>query len=46
MTSLISFTPERTALKARNWAPVVEAMIMAKVVLPDPGGPHKIIEGR
>ena len=44
-TSLISFTPERTALKAMNWAPVVDVMAMARVVFPEPGGPHKIIEG-
>ena len=44
-TSLTSFTPEVTALNATNRLSVDSATRRASVVLPDPGGPQKIIEG-
>src|SRR6185503_10299142 len=42
--SRMSFTPERTAESAMNSASKASAMRRASVVLPDPGGPHRIIE--
>jgi hypothetical protein len=41
---LISFTPESTAeiLTKSDWVSL--AMIPARIILPYPGGPHKIIE--
>lgn len=45
MTSLISFMPLVTALKLMNWALVRFAIIPARVVLPTPGGPQKIMDG-
>jgi hypothetical protein len=44
MASRISFTPASTALMARKWARVVLAMMRAKVVLPVPGGPNRMME--
>jgi hypothetical protein len=40
-----SATPALTAESAAKFAPVCCAMICASVVLPVPGGPHRIIEG-
>ena len=45
MMSLISLIPDKTALKEMNVDLVIFAMICARVVLPTPGGPHKIIDG-
>src|SRR5437899_9756311 len=42
--SLISLTPENTAESAINWASNASAIKRARVVLPTPGGPHRIIE--
>ena len=36
--------PLVTAEKSMNWDRVREAMILARVVLPTPGGPQKIID--
>ena len=44
MTCLISFMPERTAENSMKVAWVRRAMILARVVLPTPGGPQKIME--
>jgi len=44
ITALISLMPESTALKGMKSARVMRAMIMASVVLPQPGGPQRIIE--
>ena len=44
MTCLISLMPERTAENWMKVARVVSAMILARVVLPTPGGPQKIME--
>ncbi len=44
MTSRISLTPERTAENAMKRAPATEAISEARVVLPEPGGPQRIIE--
>jgi hypothetical protein len=44
MTARISLTPERTAEKLTNFDFVSLARIRANVVLPEPGGPQKIIE--
>ena len=44
MTFFISLMPEVTAEKLINSDWVSWAMILAKVVLPTPGGPQKIIE--
>ncbi len=44
ITSLISLTPLATALKLTNSARVRRAITRAKVVLPTPGGPQKIID--
>ena len=44
MTFFISLMPEVTAEKLINSDLVSWAMILAKVVLPTPGGPQKIIE--
>ena len=46
ITSRISLMPDSTALNAMNRARVVSAMIRASVVLPLPGGPHKISDCR
>ncbi len=40
-----SATPALTAESAAKCAPVCCAMMRANVVLPVPGGPHRIIEG-
>ena len=45
MASLTSFTPELMALKVKNGTSRLCAMMLAMVVLPVPGAPHKIIEG-
>ena len=45
MTSRISLMPLVTAEKSMNEAQVRRAITRAKVVLPTPGGPQKIIEG-
>ena len=45
MTSLISLMPLVTAEKLMKLALVVLAMTLARVVLPTPGGPQKIMEG-
>src|SRR5437867_11888439 len=42
--SLMSLTPENTAESAINCASNASAMRRASVVLPTPGGPHRIIE--
>ncbi len=39
-----SLTPEVTAEKCTQWAPAELARICARVVLPLPGGPHRINE--
>jgi len=39
-----SATPEETALRDTKLELVMRAMISASVVLPDPGGPHRMIE--
>ena len=44
ITSLISLIPVSTALNAINSDCVIRAISRASVVLPHPGGPHKIIE--
>ena len=44
ITSLISLMPLVTALKSTNSAWVRRAMMRARVVLPTPGGPQKIME--
>src|SRR5262245_34427476 len=44
ITSRISLTPDRTAEKATKRAPVTRAITDASVVLPEPGGPQRIIE--
>ena len=44
MAALMSFTPENTADRAMNSQSNAWAVSLAKVVLPTPGGPHKIIE--
>ena len=43
--SRISFTPPSTALNPTNSAPVRFATMRARVVLPVPGGPHRMSEG-
>ena len=43
---LRSETPEVTALKFMNFALVDCANMLASVVLPLPGGPHKISDGK
>ena len=45
MMSLISLIPVRTALNGTNVDFVIFAMICARVVLPTPGGPQRIIDG-
>ncbi len=40
----ISFTPDSTAENATKRAPATWAISEASVVLPEPGGPHRIIE--
>jgi hypothetical protein len=42
--SRMSLTPPNTAEILRNWASKACAISRAKVVLPTPGGPHKIME--
>ena len=42
--SRISLTPPSTADMAMNWASNASAIRRASVVLPTPGGPHRIIE--
>ena len=42
--SRISFIPERMAEKKMKWDLVALAMTLARVVLPEPGGPQKIRE--
>src|SRR5687767_12669860 len=42
--SRMSLTPEKTAESAVNSASKASAMSLASVVLPTPGGPHRIIE--
>ena len=44
ITVLISLMPDVTALKGTNSACVACAITDAKVVLPTPGGPQRIIE--
>ena len=44
ITCLISLMPLVTAENSMKVALVVSAMILARVVLPTPGGPQKIIE--
>ena len=44
MTSRISLMPDSTALNDTNRAFVVSPMILARVVFPVPGGPHKMID--
>src|SRR5262249_50809873 len=44
ITSRISLTPDSTAENATKRAPVTLASRDASVVLPEPGGPHRIIE--
>src|SRR5216684_1340099 len=44
MTCLISLIPESTAENSMNSALVMWAMIWARVVLPTPGGPQKMID--
>jgi hypothetical protein len=43
-TSRSSFTPVSTALMDSKWARVVRRMTWASVVLPEPGGPHRMSE--
>ncbi len=45
ITALISLMPDVTALKVMNSIPLARAIIKARVVLPEPGGPQKISEG-
>ena len=40
--SRISFTPPSTALMDKNWASNASAIKRAMVVLPTPGGPHRM----
>jgi hypothetical protein len=40
----MSFTPASTADSTMNWASTAVATSRASVVLPTPGGPHRIIE--
>ncbi len=42
MTSLISLIPESTALNGMKSLAVIRAMIRARVVFPEPGGPQRI----
>ena len=42
--SRMSLTPPSTADMAMNWASKASAIRRASVVLPTPGGPHRIIE--
>ena len=44
MAALISLTPDNTAEIDSKWASAESAIILAKVVFPTPGGPHRIIE--
>src|SRR5512139_1711179 len=44
--SLISLIPERTAEYGRKTACVSAAMIRARVVFPEPGGPQKMRDGK
>ena len=44
ITALISLMPLVTALKLIKLDRVLPAMMRAKVVLPTPGGPQKIME--
>ena len=44
MTSLISRMPASTALKRAKSLWVLRAIMVASVVLPEPGGPQRIIE--
>ena len=44
MASRMSFTPDNTADSGTNSASKAEAIRRASVVLPTPGGPHRIIE--
>ncbi len=37
-------TPETAALKGTKWVLVILAIILAKVVFPEPGGPQRIID--
>jgi hypothetical protein len=46
MTSLTSLTPELTADKVKNSLPNDFATIWERVVLPTPGGPHRIKEDK
>ena len=46
MTSRISLMPDSTALNAMKCARVVAAITRASVVLPVPGGPHRMIDRR
>ena len=39
-----SLTPESTALIASKWARVIRRITLARVVFPEPGGPHRIRE--
>ena len=45
MTSRTSFTPLLTALSWKNCRLTCLEMMKARVVLPTPGGPQKIMEG-
>ena len=45
IASLISFTPDKTADIEINSDSIVFAITLAIVVLPTPGGPHRIIDG-
>ena len=44
ITSLTSFTPLVTALSVKNGTSSIWATISASVVLPTPGGPHRMKE--
>ena len=44
ITSRTSFTPDVTALRVKNGALVALARMRANVVLPTPGGPHRMNE--
>jgi hypothetical protein len=44
-TSRTSFTPASTAESSMNSQSKAAPISLAKVVFPDPGGPHKITEG-
>ncbi len=44
ITALISLMPLNTALKGMNSHRVTRAISLASVVLPTPGGPHKMME--